>query len=142
MEFIGVEIHTCASGLVTEMHAGLEGLMSALYLKQLAVHVRRGQAGRVREGLAGGGLTYGYAAVPGERGKRTIVAAEAAVVQRIFDQYLAGRTPREISIDLNREKVPPPRRDFWSASTILGNRNRGSAPLSNALYHAPLVSHN
>jgi len=63
MEFIGIEIHTCASGLVTEMHAGLEGLMSALYLKQLAVHVRRGQAGRVREGLAGGGLTYGYAPV-------------------------------------------------------------------------------
>jgi DNA invertase Pin-like site-specific DNA recombinase len=43
MEFIGVEIHTCASGLVTEMHAGLEGLMSAMYLKQLAVHVRRGR---------------------------------------------------------------------------------------------------
>jgi DNA invertase Pin-like site-specific DNA recombinase len=31
MEFIGVEIHACASGLVTEMHAGLEGLMSAMY---------------------------------------------------------------------------------------------------------------
>ncbi len=139
MEFIGVEIHTCASGLVTEMHAGLEGLMSALYLKQLAVHVRRGQAGRVREGLAGGGLTYGYAPVPGERGKRTIVAAEAAVVQRIFDQYLAGRTPPEISIDLNREKVPPPRGDFWSASTILGNRKRGSGLLSNALYDGRLV---
>lgn len=30
MEFRGIEIHTCASGLVTEMHAGLEGLMSAM----------------------------------------------------------------------------------------------------------------
>jgi hypothetical protein len=29
------------------MHAGLEGLMSQMYLKNLAHHVRRGQAGRV-----------------------------------------------------------------------------------------------
>jgi DNA invertase Pin-like site-specific DNA recombinase len=64
MEFIGIEIHTCASGLVTEMHAGLEGLMSALYLKQLAVHVRRGQSGRMREGLSGGGLTYAMRPFP------------------------------------------------------------------------------
>ena len=139
MEFIGVEIHTCASGLVTEMHAGLEGLMSALYLKQLAVHVRRGQAGRVREGLAGGGLTYGYAPVAGERGKRTIVEAEAAIVQRIFAEYVAGRTPREIAIDLNREQVRAPRGDFWGASTIHGNRKRGSGLLSNALYDGRLV---
>jgi site-specific DNA recombinase len=99
MEFIGVEIHTCASGLVTEMHAGLEGLMSAMYLKQLAVHVRRGQAGRVREGLSGGGITYGYVPVPGKRGERTIVEAEAAVVRRIFTEYLEGRTPRAIAIE-------------------------------------------
>jgi hypothetical protein len=25
MEFIGIEIHTCSSGLVTELHAGLGG---------------------------------------------------------------------------------------------------------------------
>jgi|SRR5262252_8551765 len=59
MDFIGIEIHTCASGLVTEMHAGLEGLMSAMYLKQLAHHVRRGQSGRVREGLSMTGALCG-----------------------------------------------------------------------------------
>src|SRR5215468_6823984 len=126
MDFIGIEIHTCASGLVTEMHAGLEGLMSAMYLRQLAVHVRRGQAGRVREGLSGGGLTYGYAPVPGRRGERIIVEAEAEIVRRVFAEYVAGRTPRDIAIDLNRERVPSPRGDFWSASTIHGNRKRGS----------------
>jgi DNA invertase Pin-like site-specific DNA recombinase len=139
MEFIGIEIHTCASGLVTEMHAGLEGLMSAMYLKQLAVHVRRGQAGRVREGLSGGGITYGYAPVPGKRGKRIIVEAEAAVVRRIFAEYHAGRTPRAIAIDLNRERIPAPRGDFSSATAIVGNRKRGSGLLSNALYDGRLV---
>jgi hypothetical protein len=59
--------------------------------------------------------------VPGECGNRTIVEAEAAIVQRIFAEYVAGRTPRDIAIDLNREHVPPPRGDFWSASTIHGN---------------------
>jgi len=116
---------TCASGLVTEMHAGLEGLMSAMYLRQLAVHVRRGQAGRVREGLSGGGLTYGYAPVPGKRGERTIVEAEAEIVRRVFAEYVAVRTPRDIAIDLNRDKVRPPRGEFWSAGTIHGNRARG-----------------
>jgi DNA invertase Pin-like site-specific DNA recombinase len=53
MEFIGIEIHTCASGLVTELHAGLGGLMSSMFLKNLATRVRRGQAGRVRDGLSG-----------------------------------------------------------------------------------------
>lgn len=121
------------------MHAGLEGLMSAMYLKQLAVHVRRGQAGRVREGLSGGGLTYGYAPVPGERGKRNIVEVEAAIVRRIFTEYLTGRTPRAIAIDLNRERIPSPRGDFWSATAIIGNRKRGSGLLSNALYDGRLV---
>jgi site-specific DNA recombinase len=93
----------------------------------------------VREGLAGGGLTYGYAPVVGERGKRTIVEAEAVIVQRIFAEYVAGRTPREIAIDLNREQVPAPRGDFWGASTIHGNRKRGSGLLSNALYDGRLV---
>lgn len=139
MEFRGIEIHTCASGLVTEMHAGLEGLMSAMYLRQLAVHVRRGQAGRVREGLSGGGLTYGYALVPGKRGERTIVEAEAEIVRRVFAEYVAGRTPREIALDLNRDKLRPPRGEFWSASTIHGNRARGSGLLSNALYDGRLV---
>ena len=139
MEFKGIEIHTCASGLVTEMHAGLEGLMSAMYLKQLAVHVKRGQAGRVREGLSGGGLTYGYAPVPGKPGERVIVEAEADIVRRVFREYVSGRTPRDIAVDLNRDQVKPPRGEFWSSSTIHGNRARGSGLLSNALFDGRLV---
>jgi site-specific DNA recombinase len=140
MEFRGIEIHTCASGLVTEMHAGLEGLMSAMYLKQLAVHVRRGQAGRVREGLSGGGITYGYVPVSGKRGERAIIEDEAAIVRRVFAEYVAGNTPRDIAIGLNRDGIRPPRRgSFWSASTLQGNRARGSGLLSNALYDGRLV---
>ena len=73
MEFIGVQIHTVADGRVTKLNAGFKGLMSEMFLDNLALHVRRGQAGRVDEGRAGGGLTYGYDVLPAE-----IVPAEAA----------------------------------------------------------------
>jgi site-specific DNA recombinase len=112
--------------------------MSAMYLKQLAHHVRRGQAGRVREGFSGGGLTYGYAPVLGKRGERAI-EAEAEIVRRIYREYVAGRTPRDIAISLNHDEVKPPRGEFWGASTIHGNRARGSGLLSNALYDGRLV---
>ena len=36
-------------------------------------------------------------------GKRTIVEGEAEIVRRIFEEYVAGRTPREIAHDLNKE---------------------------------------
>ena len=139
MEFISIEIHTCASGLVTKLHAGLEGLMSDMYIEQLRHHVRRGQAGRVRDGLVAGGITYGYAPVPGKRGERLIVDEEAEIVRRVFAEYVAGWTPRDIAINLNRDKVRPPRGKYWSAGTIHGNRARGSGLLSNALYDGRLV---
>jgi hypothetical protein len=60
-------------------------------------------------------------------------------VRRVFAEYVAGRTPRDIAIDLNRDKVNPPRGEFWSAGTIHGNRARGSGLLSNALYDGRLV---
>jgi hypothetical protein len=61
----------------------------------------------------------GYAAVPGRRGERTIVEAEAEIVRRVFAEHVAGRTPRDIAIDLNRDQVQPPGRglrdDSWQA---------------------------
>src|SRR5262249_15811275 len=77
--------------------------------------------------------------VPGKRGERVIIEEEAAIVRRVFAEYVAGRTPRDIAIDLNRDNVKPPRGEFWSAGTIHGNRARGSGLLSNALYDGRLV---
>lgn len=39
---------------------GLKGTMSALFLKDLARKTHRGLEGRVRQGKAAGGLSYGY----------------------------------------------------------------------------------
>lgn len=138
-QFAGVKLVTVADGEISEMHIGLKGTMSALFLKGLAQKVRRGLSGVVRDGRSAGGRAYGYRAVPGQPGKLEIVEAEAAIIRRIFAEYLAGSSPREIAGRLNDEGVPPPRGRFWAAVTINGNRNRGHGILLNPLYAGRMV---
>jgi site-specific DNA recombinase len=139
LSFAGIEIRAVHEGTVNTVLVGLRGLVGQLYREDNAHKVRRGQAGRVRQGLSGGGITYGYAAIDGAAGKRAVVEAEAQIVRRIFDEYVGGRTPREIAQDLNRANVAPPRGRRWNASTINGNVHRGSGILHNELYRGRLV---
>ena len=139
LSFLGIEIRAVHEGVVNTVLVGLRGLVGQLYREDTAHKVRRGQAGRVNKGLAGGGLTYGYAAVPGKSGERTIVDAEAQVVRRIFQDYVDGRTPREIAHALNKDRVPAPRGRAWNASTINGNRERCAGILQNELYVGRIV---
>jgi site-specific DNA recombinase len=139
LSFLGIEIRAVHEGVVNTVLVGLRGLVGQLYREDNAHKIRRGQAGRVGKGLNAGGLTYGYASVPGDPGKRVIVEGEAETVCRIFREYVAGRTPRDIAYDLNRDHVPPPRGRAWNASTINGNRQRGTGLLQNELYAGRLV---
>ena len=84
--FLGVRIETLADGHVSEIHVGLKGTMSALFLKDLAQKPRRGQMGRVKAGRIPGGRSYGYDVVlHGEdRGQRVLNVREAAIVRRIY----------------------------------------------------------
>jgi site-specific DNA recombinase len=91
LSFVGIEIRAVHEGVVNTVLVGLRGLVGQLYREDNAHKVRRGQAGRVSKGLAGGGLTCGYTAVPGKNGERVIVNAEAEVVRRIFHDYVNGR---------------------------------------------------
>jgi DNA invertase Pin-like site-specific DNA recombinase len=145
MQFLGVPIWTVADGETNEMHWGLKGTMSALFLKNHALKVRRGQAGRAREGKIPGGLCYGYRVLrqtpsSGEltRGDREIMEDEAKVVRRIFRDTIAGLTPREIAAALNKESIPAPRGGVWNASTINGSRKRQNGILRQSLYAGKL----
>nr|WP_271608844.1 recombinase family protein [Bradyrhizobium sp. CCBAU 21359] len=139
LSFLGIEIRAVHEGVVNTVLVGLRGLVGQLYREDNAHKVRRGQAGRVKQGLAGGGLTYGYAAVTGRSGERVVVETEAQVIRRIFQEYVDGRTPREIAHDLNKERVSPPRGRAWNASTINGNHERGAGILLNELYMGRLI---
>ncbi len=137
--FLGIEIRAVHEGVVNTVLVGLRGLVGQLYREDNAHKVRRGLAGRVGQGLNAGGRAYGYVPVVGDKGKRVIVEAEAEIVRRIFDEYVAGRTPREIAYDLNHEGVSPPCGRSWNASTINGNMQRGTGIIQNELYAGRLV---
>ncbi len=146
LQFAGIRLVTLGEGEISALHVGLKGTMNALFLKDLGDKVRRGLRGRVEAGKSGGSNSYGYDVVrrfnaEGEpqRGERTINAAEAAIIQRIFRDYAHGHSPKRIALALNAAPVPAPRGGAWSASTINGNRARGTGILNNEAYIGRLV---
>jgi site-specific DNA recombinase len=139
LSFLGIEIRAVHEGVVNTVLVGLRGLVGQLYREDNAHKVRRGLSGRVGQGLNAGGRAYGYAPIAGDKGKRTIVEAEAQIIGRIFEEYVGGRTPREIARDLNHEGIAPPRGRSWNASTINANMQRGTDLIQNELYAGRLV---
>lgn len=109
LSYLGVRLFTLSEGDITELHVGLKGTMNALFLKDLARKTHRGLEGRVREGRSGGGLSFGYSVVAGDLGAGHIVPSEAETVRRIFRDFVAGKSPRNIARQLNNEGVPGPR---------------------------------
>ncbi|WP_127562656.1 recombinase family protein, partial [Nioella ostreopsis] len=138
-------------GAISEMHIGLGGTMSAIFLRHLAEKTHRGLEGRVKQGKSAGGISYGYRLdrqpLPDgthTTGDRLIDAAEASIVRRIFSEYDQGLSARSIATGLNRDGIAPPRSGgkgsgTWSFSTISGNWKRGTGILNNDLYRGLLV---
>jgi len=139
--FAGVQVVTIAEGDISELHIGLKGTMSALFLRDLAQKTHRGLEGRVRAGRSGGGLSFGYRVLRGMRpdgmlitGEVETVPEEAAIVRRVFAGYVGGQSPRAIAKALNAEQVAGSRGGRWTASLILGNAARETGLLRNRLY--------
>ncbi|WP_379962231.1 recombinase family protein [Dongia sedimenti] len=142
----GVTIVTVGEGEISELHIGLKGTMNAIFLKDLAKKVRRGQRGQVERGRAPGGLAYGYRVVhrfgpDGQpiRGLREIDPDQAAIVKRIFAEFVSGRSAKSIAQRLNHERVSSARGGAWNASTIAGNKGRANGILRNRLYLGELT---
>ena len=144
--FAGVRVVTLAEGDISELHVGLKGTMSALFLKDLAQKTHRGLEGRVRAGHSAGGISYEYEVVRqldarGEplRGRRAIKPAEAAVVRRIFSLFADGHSPIAVARLLNAERIPGPEGRAWRDTTIRGHALRGTGILRNELYIGRLI---
>lgn len=139
LTFAGVEIIAVHDGKADALQVGIRGLVSSLWIADLKTKIRRGMSGRVKDGHHAGGRAYGYRPTPGDPGRPQICEPEAATVRRIFADYLAGRSPRDIAGALNAEGVPAPRGDRWAAATINGNTKRGHGILQNPLYAGRVV---
>ncbi|SHK66523.1 Site-specific DNA recombinase [Shimia gijangensis] len=146
MRFQGIPIFTIAEGEISELHIGLKGTMSSLFIKDLAQKTHRGLEGRVRKGKSAGGVTYGYDVVRNlladgtfTTGERTINEEQATIVRRIFEEFASGHSPRSICVRLNEDGIDGPRGKGWGMSTIYGNWRRGTGILNNDLYQGRLV---
>ena len=139
--FADAKLVTLTEGEVSELHIGLKGTMDALELKKMADKIRRGAMGALSRGRIPGGLCYGYEADPllrddgsVDRGRRRIVPDQAAVVRRVYAEYLAGRSPRRIAQDLNADGIPSARGGEWRQSAITGHAKRQLGILTNPIY--------
>jgi DNA invertase Pin-like site-specific DNA recombinase len=139
-------ILTLAEGDISELHVGLKGTMNALFLKDLAQKTHRGLEGRVRQGLSGGGIAFGYDVIRKSdaggqpiRGKRRINDVESVIVRRIFQEFAQGHSPRAIARILNAEGIPGPKGRPWQDTTIRGHATRRTGILRNDLYAGRLV---
>ncbi|MEA3013336.1 MAG: site-specific recombinase [Sphingomonadales bacterium] len=137
----GIAIISLMEGEISSLHVGLKGTMSMMYIEDLSRRTHRGLQQRALEGESAGGTCYGYDIerrhdARGERigGIRHINEAQAQIVRRIFTDYCGGKSPKKIAFELNAEGIPGPRGGTWSASTIYGNRRRGTGLLLNELY--------
>ena len=146
LSFAGVQILTLSEGWIEELHVGLKGTMNQLFLKDLAAKTRRGLRGRVEAGFSGGGNAYGYRVVrrlksDGEltTGEREINDEEARIVRRIFEAFAAGKSPKAIAKELNKDNIPGPRGELWRDTAIRGHRQRGTGFLNNELYIGRLI---
>ncbi|RWL81845.1 MAG: hypothetical protein EOR67_29180, partial [Mesorhizobium sp.] len=97
-------------------------------------------------GKAGGGLCYGYRVLKkldseGEpvRGGREIMPEEATIVRRIFREFAAGKSPKAIAVDLNKEGIPGPLGRHWGDTSVRGHVVRGTGVINNELYTGVLV---
>lgn len=101
-------------------------MISAFADYERSMIMMRTHAGRVKKarggGYAGGNLTYGYDTL---NGKLIPNEKEAEVVNRIFKDYLDGKSMNKIARELQAEGIPTKEGGKWWASTIseiLGNR--------------------
>jgi len=141
LQFAKVPLVTLAEGEISELHVGLKGTMNALFLKDLAKKTHRGLRGRVEKGFSAGAVGYGYRMArrltsEGElvRGERQIEPAEALIVERVFREFAAGKSPRAIARDLNADGIGGPGGKAWRDTSIRGDVRRGTGILNNELY--------
>ncbi|PSL17749.1 recombinase family protein [Shimia abyssi] len=105
MRFQGIPIFTVAEGEISELHIGLKGTMSSLFLKGLAQKPHRGLEGRIRKGKSAGGITYGYDVV------RNLQAdGEVSTGERVINEEQANVVRRILPRDRRRSLLRPERR--------------------------------
>jgi site-specific DNA recombinase len=101
----------------------VQGVIAEYERAKIAERYRRGKLWRARRGeVIFWKVPYGYRRIAGtanSMAQLVVYEPEAAVVRRIFEDYMAGHSTREIVRRLNLDHVPSPTgKAVWGTSTI------------------------
>lgn len=138
LKFCGVRVIYISQGIDSaneqaETLVAVHGIVDGLFLRELAMKVRRGLAGQLERGFATGSSHYGYRAIPipdpsGKRDARgrqawlgvrlEIDEAEAAIILCIFEWYAAGLGVGTIVDRLRVAQTPGPRGGTWKVGAV------------------------
>lgn len=87
----------------------LKNVLNEQYARDISEKVHATMRNKQRMGqFIGAFAAYGYRKDPENRNRLLVDEQAAAVVRRIFTDYADGKTIREISEQLNAEKIPSP----------------------------------
>lgn len=98
--------------------------------RRKALAVSDGLRRRVQKGKVLGGPTpYGYerryrGEGPSPESFLALDEAQARVVRRVYEEFLAGASHREIAAGLVRDGIPAPKGGLWSQSTVKSTLKR------------------
>lgn len=132
IRLIGVSDGTDTGREGHELETGIKSVIGEHYLRDLAKKTKRGLTGRALAGASAGGLPFGYRVT--STGQRSVEEVQAAVVRRIFEEFAAGSTPREIAAGLNAGGMATARGGSWCMTSIYGDVRRGIGILANPIY--------
>ncbi len=90
---------------------GILGTFAQVFLEELSYKTRRGLVCKIEVGKSAGGQSYGYQArraATGEavKDEQVINPDAAPIVERIFREDAAGKSPIQIATDLNSDGIP------------------------------------
>ena len=146
LKFSRVRLHTVLENEIDDINLAVASMLGAIFLSQLQQKTLRGMQAAVLAGRFAGGRAYGYRKVNrfDEKGQPVtglleIDETEAAVVTRIFGEFAAGRSARDIAKRLNADGIRSPRGGLWNQSTIRGDPKKLVGILNNPLYRGKLV---
>ena len=136
--YLGVRLVAVADHLDTSDEEAtfliqIRGAINQLFIRDLSKKTLRGQLGQKKRGYFVGEKTFGYSSRPHgavrvdkagrprpEGYTMHVEPSQAAIIVRIFKEYVAGTSVRGVVAQLNKDGVPPPARsrNGWRPSTV------------------------
>ena len=70
--FVDADLYTVSRGKVDTIQIAFNSTIGAIFIELLSEKTRRGLAGRIKDGMSAGGLSFGYKVPMDERGNREV----------------------------------------------------------------------